>query len=113
MSTPRWVHTRTDDTLTVHRPNRARLDVTATTTLSGKLQPTRLAHAIRQDLWRAAQSTRGFSPVVIIKPAADKSIITAGGQIDGPVPPGLSLTLQTLLNDPAKRHRWQNWSRND
>lgn len=105
-----WVQTRRDNALTLHRPGRARLDVQAKTTLAGQHRQSRLAHAIRQDIWRAVQATRGFSPVVRLETREQGSQITAGGQIDGRAAPALAQTIKAVLNDPKNRHRWQQWA---
>ena len=83
MSRARW-HIRSDgDTLTLARGNRARLDVAAQTCLPDAGRA-RIAHQVRQDMWRALQGVRGFSPVVQVRREADRLHVTAGGQISGP-----------------------------
>ncbi len=69
----------------------------------------RLAHQIRQDLWRAMQQVRGFSPVVEIRREEEALRIRAGGRVDqGPVARDrLQAQIAALLSDPARRNRWQ------
>ncbi len=106
-----WVQTRRDNSLTLHRPGRARLDVQVPATLAGQHRQTRLAHAIRQDLWRALQTTRGFSPIVQLDPQENETKIIAGGQIDGRSTPALAQAIKAVLENPKNRHRWQQWAR--
>ncbi|MDF0600582.1 hypothetical protein P1J78_07565 [Psychromarinibacter sp. C21-152] len=69
----------------------------------------RLAHQVRQDVWRALRHVRGFSPVVEV--AADGSALRlrAGGRIDGAAADraGLRARIHELLHEPARRARWQ------
>ncbi len=105
-----WAISRDGEALILHRAGRRRMDVSASTALTGTHRPARLAHAIRQDLWRALQTTRGFSPVIRIETGPAQTRITAGGQIDGPRAPALSQIIQDLLNSPSNRNRWQHWA---
>jgi len=102
---PRWHILRTDGALTLCRQLPARFDVAASTTLPMG-DPVRLAHQIRQDMWRALQRVRGFSPVVQLTREGDVIRITAGGRVAGPVAPGLSAQIADLLACPAHRARW-------
>lgn len=43
------------------------------------LRKSRLAHQVRQDVWRALQGVRGFSPVIRIDTFSDHMVLTAGG----------------------------------
>ncbi|KIC50799.1 hypothetical protein [Tateyamaria sp. ANG-S1] len=66
----------------------------------------RLAHQIRQDLWRALQNLRGFSPVVRLERAAEGWLVTAGGRAAGPVPAAVVARADAVLNDASNRVRW-------
>jgi hypothetical protein len=76
-----------------------------------------LAQQIRQDLWRALQSTRGFSPVVEVTsdhsgqggaPGAIRVMASAGGRLDVAQVPRAAMIakIEALLADPANRARW-------
>ncbi|MEM9062572.1 MAG: hypothetical protein AAGD13_19100 [Pseudomonadota bacterium] len=41
----------------------------------------RLAHQIRQDVWRVCRSTRGFVPVVQVSTDRQQTVIRAGGTL--------------------------------
>ena len=97
-----WAITPTAGGLRLHRPGRARMDFVATATIQ-HTRPTRLAHQIRQDLWRKLQKLKGFSPVIEI----EGQRVKAGGQVDGPIPPSAIETTQSLLNCPIHRSRWE------
>lgn len=90
-------------TLCRHLP--PRFDVSATTHLP-RGRAIRLAHQIRQDLWRALATLRGFSPVVRLDPTDDGWSVTAGGRIAGRVAPSVRRTIETLLDDNDIRTRW-------
>lgn len=65
-----------------------------------------LAQQIRQDLWRRLQRLKGFSPIVRISRDGDRLHVTAGGQVDGAFPAGLSDQVAEILSTPALRQRW-------
>lgn len=65
-----------------------------------------LAQQIRQDLWRRLQRLKGFSPIVRISRDGDRLQVTAGGQVDGAIPAGLSDQVAEILSTPALRQRW-------
>ncbi len=105
MKHSRWnVHT-TDGQVTVCRQLPARFDVSATTTLP-KGRALRYAHQIRQDMWRALQNVRGFSPVVRLATTDSGWQVTAGGRISGRKTASLVQQIETVLDNPANRHRW-------
>ncbi len=101
----RWHILEAGDTLTVARrlPVRFDLRVAAGFPEAHRL---RLAHQIRQDVWRALQRLRGFSPVVAVTRTATGLWVEAGGAIDGRVPGTAAPCLATLLGDPVHRARW-------
>ncbi|OBY25969.1 hypothetical protein [Leisingera sp. JC1] len=103
--TVRWHITRTDSSLTLSRRLPARTDVSAETVLPAA-DPLRLAHQIRQDLWRQLQRLRGFAPVVEITAAGQGLRVRAGGQVAGRVPANAAGLIADVLEDPANRARW-------
>ena len=100
-----WHILREDGVLTLCRQAPARLDVSAATVLPAG-DPVRLAHQIRQDMWRAVRNVRGFSPVVRLEQRVGGIAVTAGGQVMGPVAPGLPARIAAVLENPANRRRW-------
>ena len=66
----------------------------------------RIAHQVRQDLWRTLRRLRGFAPVVRVEAVASGLRVTAGGSVAGPVPPGTAAQIRAMLEDPANRARW-------
>ena len=103
--TARW-HTLTEgNTVTLCRQRPPRFDFAVHTVLPHG-QPKRLAHQIRQDLWRALQHLRGFTPVVKLEPNAAGWAITAGGRAMGQVPPATLERAAAVLNNPGNRARW-------
>lgn len=91
--------------LTVTRRLPLRWDVCAQTRLPDGRRG-RLAHQIRQDLWRALQRLRGFAPAVSVERSEGGLLITAGGAVAGAIPPGTQSRITQLLADPALRARW-------
>lgn len=100
-----WHITRTDSTLTLSRRVPARFDVAAETVLPSG-DPLRLAHQIRQDMWRKLQRLRGFSPVVEITAEGQGLRVRAGGQVMGRVPANAAAQITEVLENPARRARW-------
>lgn len=82
-----------------------RFDVSAETLLPSAA-PLRIAHQVRQDLWRALQRLRGFAPVVAVTPVDAGLRVVAGGAVDGAIPPGTSALIADLLTHPGNRARW-------
>lgn len=105
MTRSRWHITRTDSSLTLSRRLPARFDVAAETVLPAG-DPLRLAHQIRQDMWRRLQSLRGFSPVVEIAAEGQGFKVRAGGQVTGRVPSNAAGQIAEVLENPASRARW-------
>lgn len=105
MTRRRWHITREGDALTLARHVPVRWDVRAQTRLP-LARRGRVAHQVRQDMWRALQSLRGFSPVVQITRDADGLQVVAGGRVDGAVPAGVSARIQAVLDHPGNRARW-------
>ena len=91
--------------ITLSRERPARLDVVAETDLPPG-DPIRLAHQIRQDMWRVLQSMRGFSPVVRLTATTAGWRVAAGGRVLGKIPPATAGQIQALLENQSKRSRW-------
>lgn len=105
MSRARWHILRDGAQITLARHVPPRFDFAVRTTL-GAGDPIRLAHQIRQDLWRALQAMRGFSPVVRLAPSGQGWGVIAGGRAMGPVPAALRVVAQNVLDHPQNRARW-------
>ena len=105
MSRPRWHILRDGDALTLARHVPARFDFVVRTTL-GPGNPLRLAHQIRQDLWRALQSMRGFSPVVELRPTEAGWDVRVGGRASGQVSAAHLRTARDVLENDRFRARW-------
>lgn len=105
-----WHMQRADDgVLTLSRRLPARFDFAATTVISGgaNLRKGRMATQVRQDMWRALQSLRGFAPVVRVKAQGDDLEITAGGAVAGQFPKLRSEALVfEVLECPDRQARW-------
>ncbi len=112
MARKKWHIEREGDGLILARRAPVRFDVSATVTMP-LLRKTRLAHQIRQDLWRALRRQPGFTPVVKVVQEGGALAITAGGTIENrPFHAGhVTAQIETVLNDPANRARWQRHAR--
>ncbi len=91
--------------MTLCRQLPPRFDVAAAADLP-LADPVRLAHQVRQDMWRAMQNVRGFSPVVRIETLTDGVRITAGGRVMGCAAPVLAERVAEVLSSDANRRRW-------
>ncbi len=90
----------------------ARFDLSVETRLPPVGRKARLAHQVRQDLWRALQSLRGFSPCVSVTEETGATVLRAGGQLDGAAPRAQAeARLTAVLEDPRNRARWLRWAR--
>jgi hypothetical protein len=101
----RWHILRTEGSLTLCRQQPPRFDVIAHTELP-LVDSVKVAHQIRQDMWRAVQKVRGFSPVVTVTQSGEALQIAAGGRVSGTVPETLSAQILAVLENPEKRARW-------
>lgn len=107
-----WHMQREDGRLVLARHWPPRFDVAA----SAGFPPARkgrLAHQIRQDLWRAFRGLRGFSPVVEIAVTESGLMVTAGGRLSPQSLPHdqAAARIQTLLTCPEHRARWMAWAK--
>ena len=105
MSRARWHMTRAADGVVVLARGPQRFDVSAETRLPDA-RPARIAHQVRQDIWRALRRLRGFTPVVSVTPDAAGLRIVAGGAVAGPIPPGTGAAIAAVLEDRGNRARW-------
>ena len=106
MSRNHWHILREGDSLTMSRALPVRFDVASGTTLpaGGRL---RLARQVRQDLWRALSSLRGFAPAVQVTRRDGVCDIVAGGRVAGRHDKaGVEARIAEMLADPALRARW-------
>lgn len=101
----RWHILHEEGSLTLCRQTPARFDVAVTVELP-MADPLRLAQQVRQDMWRAVQNVRGFSPVVKVTPCKGGVQLKAGGRVAGRVPGNLAAQIAMVLEDDAKRRRW-------
>ncbi|WP_299282546.1 hypothetical protein [uncultured Tateyamaria sp.] len=100
-----WHILRDGEAVTLCRHLPPRFDVSADTTIEAG-HPVRLAHQIRQDMWRALQKVRGFSPVVELRPSEVGWAVTAGGRMSGRPSARDIRRIQDTLANPANRTRW-------
>lgn len=105
--TRRWHIIRDADSLTLSRHPVPRFDLSVTTAFPD-LRMLPLAHMVRQDMWRALQDLRGFAPVVAVTRTDAGLDLRAGGAVHGRFPRARAeAQIQSLLQDPAHRNRWQ------
>ena len=101
----KWHILRAEGALTLCRQSPPRFDVAAVTDLPSA-DPLRLAHQIRQDMWRVLRNVRGFSPVVRIEATPEGVKVTAGGRVLGPVASVLPDRIEGVLSNSSNRCRW-------
>lgn len=106
-----WHLLREGAVLVLARRLPARFDLSARTILplAGRaVGRARLAHQLRQDVWRCLRDLRGFWPVVRIERSEDALHVTVGGALDGTRAPveRAEARLAELLADPRHRARW-------
>lgn len=106
----RWHILRGGDTLTLARHLPPRFDVVAETVLP-RANASRVAHQIRQDMWRALQQLRGFSPVVQVRTLEEGLHIRAGGRVIGAPCPATQSRIADVLAHEGNRVRWVNYAR--
>lgn len=107
----RWHVLDQGDSYVLARRLPVRFDVAASTRLP-LMRRDRLARQIRQDVWRALQSVRGFSPAVKIVTEGADLVVTAGGAVQARSFPRQMMEdrLTDLLHDPDRRERWRRWA---
>ncbi|MFP7673392.1 DUF6497 family protein [Marivita sp. S0852] len=105
-----WHMLRDADGLVLARHLPARFDVSAVADFP-ICDAGRLARQVRQDLWRALQNVRGFSPVVRVDRLADGLRVTAGGRVPASSQSAsVRARLEDVLNNPKARSRWLKWA---
>ena len=110
MPRTRWHILRDENVLTLARRLPVRFDLSAQTVLPDGAR-LKVAHQVRQDMWRALQGLKGFSPVVQVARTAAGLEVTAGGQVSGPVPRAhAEAQIADLLENPKNRARWSRWA---
>lgn len=107
----RWHVERGQDVLTLSRGRPARFDLSVDAVLASG-DPLRLAHQIRQDVWRALRDLRGFAPAVRVTRRDGAMHVTAGGAVAGRFPRHhAEAAIRAVLDCPANRARWQGYAR--
>lgn len=111
MGRAKWHLKRSETELVLARHWPPRFDVQATAQFP-IVRRGRLAHQIRQDMWREFQGLRGFSPVIQILSQANRLDVTAGARVDTRTFPRQSIAdgIAALLTSPEHRTRWINWA---
>ena len=105
-----WHILRDEDGLTLARHLPVRFDVFAVSEFP-VCDAGRLAQQVRQDMWRALQRVRGFSPVVRVEPLDTGLRITAGGRVPlASKSASVVQRLDDLLSNPQLRARWLRWA---
>jgi hypothetical protein len=100
-----WHIQKVEGQVTVSRQLPARFDVSASTTLPSG-HAVRVATQIRQDMWRALQNVRGFSPVVQVNEGQGRLDVQAGGRVVGHASAALIERIEAVLEHPQNRARW-------
>lgn len=109
-----WYVQRAGDVLLLARRWPARFDLAVDVVFAGVGQGgsrARLAHQLRQDMWRCLQDLRGFWPVVrIARCGADLRVTIGGALQEGQGQQAQQrrgeATLEALLANPRHRARW-------
>ncbi len=99
-----WHEVRERDLFRVSRRLPVRWDVAAETTMPD-VGRRRLAHAVRQDMWRLLRNVRGFRPVVEVTRVGGGCHVRAGGEVAdriGDIP----ARVQAMLDDGTHRAGW-------
>ena len=104
-----WIIEQSENSVLVTRRKPVRWDVQATTRLP-RCHPLRLAHQIRQDMWRELRKVKGFCPAVEIT-LGDVFEVRAGGRVARHIPPRANERIENLLNRDANRRRWVAFAR--
>jgi hypothetical protein len=105
-----WHILRDEGGLTLARHVPVRFDVSAVS-LFPMCHAGRLAQQVRQDMWRALQRVRGFSPVVQVERLDAGLRVTAGGRVpQASISASVVQRLDDMLADPIARARWVRWA---
>ncbi|MFB9149746.1 hypothetical protein [Roseovarius ramblicola] len=107
MARDRWHVIEEEGALVLARRLPARFDLAAETVLTGQVGRRRLAHLVRQDMWRALRHLRGFAPVVRVARIPGGLHLRAGGAVAGRFARAdAEARIAALLADPGRRARW-------
>jgi len=103
----KWHVQRSTDSVVISRAGRAHWDVWVDRLIPGKAPKLRVAHQVRQDMWRALRRQRGFSPVVSVRWSHEGLAIRAGGAVAAPFcRKSLEIKISVVLDLPENRARW-------
>ncbi|MEI4231994.1 hypothetical protein [Roseovarius sp. D22-M7] len=106
MGRDRWHVIDEDGALTVARRLPVRFDLAVEQDLP-EASRTRVAHRLRQDMWRELQDLRGFAPAVQVWRVAGGLRVKAGGAVAARFARGAAeARIAALLQDPARVARW-------
>ena len=106
MTRSTWHITQNGDSLVVSRRLPGRMDFAVQTDLPDGNRM-RVAHQIRQDIWRALQDLRGFAPVVQVARGASGLTVEAGGQVEGKFNrEQVQQVVAGVLENASNRARW-------
>jgi hypothetical protein len=103
-----WHVIREGEAVTLTRALPVVWDVAAETRL-GPAARLRLAHLVRQDLWRALAGLRGFAPAVRVAWTGGGAglVVRAGGRVRGPHDrAAVEARIAGVLASPVQRARW-------
>ena len=104
-----WIIDETPDLLLVTRRKPVRWDIEARAEFP-KAHALRLAHQIRQDMWRELKKIKGFCPAVEIE-KGETLKVRAGGRVARHVHPMANGWVEDLLNSDIHRRRWLAYSK--
>ena len=113
MSRNRWHMVEEEGgALTLARRLPARFDLAVETVLPGTAGRRRVAHRVRQDIWRALRGLRGFAPAVRVVRGAGGLCVRAGGEVEGRFDRvQAEARIAEVLEDKANRARWTGCAR--
>lgn len=104
-----WIIETSDAHVLVTRRKPVRWDVVARAEFP-RCHALRLAHQIRQDMWRELQRIKGFCPAVEVT-LGDRFQVRAGGRVARHVHPQANGWVQALLTSESHRRRWLAYAR--
>ncbi len=104
-----WIIEQTEETVLVTRRKPVIWDVEASAEFPA-CHPLRLAHQIRQDMWRTLRKLKGFCPAVEVT-LGQTFQVRAGGRVARHIPPRTAEKIEALLRNPLHRARWLAYAR--
>jgi len=99
-----WIIEQSDESVLVTRRKPVRWDIEARAEFP-RCHGLRLAHQIRQDMWRELKRIKGFCPAVEVT-FGDTFQVRAGGRVARYVHPNASRWVEDLLTSDIHRRRW-------